>query len=106
MHLMHRDYESLADTFAGMALMRATDLDSEVAELATALDAAFHDVAPVSVKRTDTAAATGTAAGEVSYRMRQQRFTFIGVAERLISLSVSFPLVFGDYTISLLRYVQ
>jgi predicted unusual protein kinase regulating ubiquinone biosynthesis (AarF/ABC1/UbiB family) len=106
MHLMHRDFESLADTFAGMSLMRATDLDAEVAELSVALKHAFHDVAPVSIKRFESAPATETTAGEASYRARLQRFTFIGVAERLISLSVSFPLVFGDYTISLLRFVM
>lgn len=99
MHLMHRDYTTLADSFADMSLMRGTDLDAEMVALSEALASAFHDVAPVDVDRNKQVSSNG----EDLYRARLQKFTFIGVAERLITLGESFPLVFRDYFLSILR---
>eukprot|EP00173_Palmaria_palmata_P002634 Plantae.Rhodophyta-Palmaria_palmata.ctg276.p1 GENE.Plantae.Rhodophyta-Palmaria_palmata.ctg276~~Plantae.Rhodophyta-Palmaria_palmata.ctg276.p1 ORF type:complete len:348 (+),score=60.92 Plantae.Rhodophyta-Palmaria_palmata.ctg276:152-1045(+) len=79
--------------------MRAIDLEAELAELSSALKDAFSNVTAVSVQRGEEV----QPGEENNYRLRLQRFTFIGVAERLITLGVSFPLVFGDYTVSLLR---
>lgn len=167
LHLIHHDYEALADTFAGMSLMRAVDLEKELPLLSTALGRALEpnggnngdggdieesrqssvsensptssrqpmgssskktllteeltvqQMAPLftqtnvrdksdedRVKCADTVDSTAISPEEErAFDVYEKlptvsKFTFIGVADKLIRLSGQFPLVFRDYFLS------
>lgn len=170
LHLIHHDYAALADTFAGMSLMRAVDLEKELPLLSEALgkalesgrdektvddeanrqargpavklsgpvvaeqsstkafvkeDIAMQQNAPIfsrddaNLKENQVSqpASDDSAESHSSDSMYSEldnefvedvyenlpavsKFTFIGVAEKLIRLSGQFPLVFRDYFLS------
>eukprot|EP00871_Galdieria_phlegrea_P000948 jgi/Galph1/1854/GphlegSOOS_G524.1 len=75
-HLMNGDYESLAEDFAGLALIQSNDLDNNMPQFVNALKETFG---------------------------REEKFSFHGLPEKLVFLASSFPFVVPPYFLNNLR---
>ncbi len=93
-YLIHGEYEALAETFVGLALMRPDDVEAELPEFSAALKATFEnpDI---------TDANSGLVCDPLSPVVC--RFTLIGVAEKLLQLGGKFPFVFNSDFLNNLR---
>jgi hypothetical protein len=100
-HLIHGDYEALANYFSALGLMRSADLDMELPELSAALQKAFQGDSRTASQGGDEALVGENTDGLGNLQL--DTFSFIGVAEKLIELGGSFPLQFRDYFLSILR---
>lgn len=74
-HLMNRDYASLAEDFASLALIQSNDLDNHIPELIVALEEIFSE----------------------------ETFSFHGLPEKLVLLASRFPFVIPPYFLNNLR---
>lgn len=82
LHLINREYESLAKDFSGMALIRSDDLDKEINLFSQSLSEIFEKSLSGS-----------------------EGFTFQEMTEKIFRLSVRFPFIFPPYFLNNLRAI-
>lgn len=91
MHLIHGEYEYLAETFVGLAVMRSDDVEIELPLLSEALRDALE---PENIDFSND---------EDGEMERLRRFTLVGIVGKLLTLGNRFPFVFNDYFLNNLR---
>mmetsp|Transcript_30525 Transcript_30525/g.61531 ORF Transcript_30525/g.61531 Transcript_30525/m.61531 type:complete len:588 (-) Transcript_30525:1030-2793(-) len=80
LHLINKEFDSLAKDFSGMALIRSDDLDKEINLFSFSLSEIFEKSLSDS-----------------------EKFTFQDIAEKIFQLSVKFPFILPPYFLNNLR---
>lgn len=91
MHLIHGEYNKLAETFVGLALMRSDDIDVDLPILAEALKDVLEPRNPAD------------GMNPLMGVDRFDHFTLVGIVGKLVLLGTRFPFVFNDYFLNNLR---